>query len=79
MMRSKPKEVIEAISSLLSSTHPDDVISGELAELVGFEDIELVAGLLASRSYFVDTVSKMINRIAFQSLTSPSCLGGNKL
>lgn len=62
-MRSKPKEVVEAISGLLSSTRLDDAISGELADLVGFEDIELVAGLLTSRSYFVNAVS-IINRIA---------------
>jgi antiviral helicase SLH1 len=67
-MRSKPKEVIEAISDLLSSTHPDDAISGELADLVGFEDIELVADLLTSRSYFVNAVSIAINRIASMHL-----------
>lgn len=61
---SKPKAVVEAISSLLSNTRPDDAISGELADLVGFEDIELVAELLTSRSYFVDAVSVAINLIA---------------
>jgi hypothetical protein len=64
-MCSKPKAVVEDISSLLSSTRPDDAISGELADLVGFEDIELVAELLTSRSYFVDAVSVAINFIAF--------------
>lgn len=56
-LSSKPKEVLEHISGILSTTLPDDVISGELADLVGFDDIEIVAELLASRSYFVDALS----------------------
>jgi antiviral helicase SLH1 len=57
MMRSKPKEVLEHIYGIMSTTLPDDVISGELADLVGFDDIEIVAELLASRSSFVNAVS----------------------
>jgi antiviral helicase SLH1 len=56
-LSSKPKEVLEHIYGILLTTLPDDVISGELADLVGFDDIEIVAESLASRSYFVNAVS----------------------
>ena len=74
-IRSKPKEILEAISRILSTSRPDEAISGELADVVGFEDIELVAGLLTSRSYFMNSVSSdQMHRI--QLLTLPSCLDG---
>ncbi|KIK48682.1 hypothetical protein CY34DRAFT_578993 [Suillus luteus UH-Slu-Lm8-n1] len=57
-LSSKPKEVLEHISAILSTTLPDNAISGDLADLVGFDDIEIVADLLASRSYFVNALSE---------------------
>ncbi|KAG1785198.1 uncharacterized protein HD556DRAFT_1314460 [Suillus plorans] len=45
---SKPKGVLEHISGILSTTLPNDAVSGELADLVGFDDIKIVAELLAS-------------------------------
>jgi antiviral helicase SLH1 len=78
ILRSKPKGVVEAISGLLSSTRPDDAISSELADLVGFEDIELVTELLTSRSYFVNAVSVATTSRHIQSLTLPSYPDGNK-
>ncbi|KAG2146706.1 Sec63-domain-containing protein [Suillus clintonianus] len=66
---SKPKEVQEEISGILSTTLPDDVISSGLADLVGFDDIDIVAGLLASRSYFVNALSGR-DRTTFESSTS---------
>ncbi|OJA16987.1 hypothetical protein AZE42_00549 [Rhizopogon vesiculosus] len=68
-LSSKPKGVVEAISALLSSTRPDDAISGELADLVGFEDIELVTELLTSRPYFVNALSGWERMIGERSAT----------
>ncbi|KAG1755822.1 Sec63-domain-containing protein [Suillus lakei] len=62
-LSSKPKEVLEAISGILSTTLPDDAISSELAELIGFDDIEIVAELLASS--YLDG-----KRTTFESSTS---------
>ncbi|KAG1753916.1 Sec63-domain-containing protein [Suillus paluster] len=56
-LSSKPKEVLEAISDILSTTRTNEAISSELADLVGFDDIELVAGLLTFRSYFMNALS----------------------
>ncbi|KAG1879262.1 uncharacterized protein F5891DRAFT_1254141 [Suillus fuscotomentosus] len=52
---SKPQEV-----SSMHATLPDDAISGELADLVGFDDIEIVAELLASRSYFLNVCRSVV-------------------
>lgn len=68
-LASKPQEVLEHISGILSTTLPDDAISGELADLVGFDDIEIVAELLASRSYFVNVLSGR-DRTTFENSTS---------
>ncbi|KAG1806935.1 Sec63-domain-containing protein [Suillus plorans] len=68
-LSSKPREVLEHISGILSTTLPDDAISGELADLVGFDDIEIVAELLASRSYFVNVLSGR-DRTTFENSTS---------
>jgi hypothetical protein len=50
-VRSNPNHetLIPAILSLLSSSDVNDVISGQLAELVGFENLDLVMELLENR------------------------------
>lgn len=50
--------VLGTLHSTLASSRPNDDISGELAELVGFDDIELVMELLDNRTYAVQEVSK---------------------
>lgn len=42
--------MLENLSSILSSNRPDDAISGEIAEIVGFDDIEFVMEILNQRS-----------------------------
>ncbi|KAG2077544.1 Sec63-domain-containing protein [Suillus decipiens] len=74
-LSSKPKEVLEHIYSILSTTLPDDAISGELADLVGFDDIEIVAELLASRSYLVDALPGKDKR-TFEGSTSEKAKTG---
>ena len=44
------------IRSLLSSKSSDDVISIELAELLGFEDIELVSEIISRRAETMNEV-----------------------
>lgn len=74
-LSSKPKEVLEHISAILSTTLPDNAISGELADLVGFDDIEIVEELLASRSYFVNALSER-DRTTRESPTSEKAKTG---
>jgi len=44
----------ESVTSILQSNRPDEIISSELAELIGFEDIDLVMGLIHNRSKLVE-------------------------
>ena len=44
----------ESVAGILQSKRPDDDISSELAELLGFEDIDLVMGLMHNRSKLVE-------------------------
>lgn len=48
---------LEPLHSLLSSSRPDDEISGELAELVGFDNIDLSMQLLANRHEAAQQIS----------------------
>jgi len=50
---------LEPLLSTLSSDRRDEDISAELAELIGFEDIELVMEIIHNRSMFVEAVSKL--------------------
>ncbi|KAK0190875.1 hypothetical protein F5146DRAFT_1046121 [Armillaria mellea] len=54
----KPHGPSIAISllSVLSSDRPSDQISGELADIVGFDDIDLVVKILNNRDAFVQEV-----------------------
>jgi len=49
-----------ALHLALSSSRPDDDISGDIAELVGFDDIELVMEILDNRALIVQEVSGMV-------------------
>ena len=51
------KPLLATLRSTLSSHQPNDDISGDLAELVGFDDIELVMEILDNRAFIVQEVS----------------------
>jgi antiviral helicase SLH1 len=44
----------ESVTTILQSKRSDDDISAELAELLGFEDVELVTELIHNRSQLVE-------------------------
>ena len=46
--------MLDSVRSILSSGRPDDAISGELAELLGFDELELVSDILSNRSQFFE-------------------------
>lgn len=46
--------IFDSVRLTLSSGRPDDVISGELAELLGFDELELVSDILSNRSQFLE-------------------------
>ena len=46
--------MLDSVRSILSSGRPDDAISGELAELLGFDELELVSEILSNRSQLFD-------------------------
>jgi len=49
--------VAEPVMAILQSKRPDDDISAELAELLGFEDIDLVMELIHNRSQIVEQLA----------------------
>lgn len=52
------------IHSVLSSPRPNDAISEELLDLIGFDDIELVMEVLDQRASFTDEVSLLESRLS---------------
>jgi antiviral helicase SLH1 len=44
--------MLDSVRSILSSGRPDDAISGELAELLGLDNLELVTEILCNRGQF---------------------------
>ena len=44
--------MLDSVRLILSSGRPDDAISGELAELLGFDQLEFVSEILSNRSQF---------------------------
>lgn len=52
--------MLESVRSILSSGRPDDAISGELAELLGFDELDLVSDILSNRSQFFE-LQRVIN------------------
>ncbi|KAI0082569.1 Sec63-domain-containing protein [Panus rudis PR-1116 ss-1] len=59
---SKPNivAVLSSLMSTLSSSRPDEVISEELAETIGFDEIELVMEILANRQQVAKEVSEYL-------------------
>lgn len=56
--------LVPALYALLSSQDPDDAISEQMAELLGFEHLDLVMDLLASR----DVAKRTVRSLNFFSL-----------
>jgi antiviral helicase SLH1 len=46
--------MLGSVRSILSSGRPDDTISGELAELLGFDELDLVTDILSNRNQFLE-------------------------
>jgi len=46
--------MLDSVRSILSSGRPDDAISGELVELLGFDELELISDILSNRSQFFE-------------------------
>jgi len=44
--------MLDSVRSILFSGRPDDAIPGELVELLGFDELELVSEILSNRSQF---------------------------
>ena len=59
--------MLDSVRSILSSGRPDDVISGELAELLGFDELELVSDILANRGQFFEE-PRVVNEQTFVPL-----------
>jgi antiviral helicase SLH1 len=54
--KSNVEPLMAMLHSTLSSSRPNDDISGDIAELVGFDDIELVMEILDNRASIVQEV-----------------------
>lgn len=55
--------LLQPLNSLLSSSRPNDSISEELAEMIGFEEIELVMEILSERDSICQEVFTYSQRL----------------
>ena len=46
--------ILDSVRSILFSGRPDEAISGELAELLGFDELDLVSDILSNRNQFFE-------------------------
>ncbi|KAF9247180.1 Sec63-domain-containing protein [Melanogaster broomeanus] len=69
---SDSSHVLEVLADLLSSSRTNDAISTEVAELVGFDNIELVMELLESRSSAAKELSHYLYSRKHQNTTGAS-------
>ncbi|KAJ3550589.1 hypothetical protein NM688_g5040 [Phlebia brevispora] len=74
--------ILYPLSDILSSSKADDVISEELAELLGFEELELVTEVLGSRSKVAKELASYLHSSANEPIASSSAVvkrvDGNK-
>jgi antiviral helicase SLH1 len=56
--------VVTTLYSTLSSSRPKDEISGDIAELVGFDDIEFAMEILENRGAIVERVSESAKSVS---------------
>ena len=59
--------MLDSVRSILLSGQSDDAISGELAELVGFDELELVSSILSDRDQFFGE-PRVANELAINPL-----------
>ncbi|KDQ64891.1 hypothetical protein JAAARDRAFT_241300 [Jaapia argillacea MUCL 33604] len=59
---SKPniQQLLPTVQSILASSRPNEAISEELAEIIGFEDIELVMDILTNREWLASQAREII-------------------
>ncbi|KAF5393646.1 hypothetical protein D9757_000135 [Collybiopsis confluens] len=62
LQKSDRNYLLSSLHPVLSSARPDDDISGELAELIGFEEIELVMEIIRERKCLVEELPKLSTR-----------------
>ncbi|THH12262.1 hypothetical protein EW145_g150 [Phellinidium pouzarii] len=70
--------VVTSIRSILSSSKPDDVASIELAELIGFEQIELVSEIIADRRSSASRLEALLAEPMKPAYTPPGPSGKRK-
>lgn len=63
--------MLDSVRLILSSGRPDDAISVELAELLGFDELELVSDILSNRSQFFEE-PRAVNEPTLTPLPSKS-------
>ncbi|GLB33685.1 putative sec63 Brl domain containing protein [Lyophyllum shimeji] len=51
--------LLDSLHAILASTREDDVVSGEIAEIVGFDDIELVMDILSQRTSVAEELEQL--------------------
>ncbi|KNZ73815.1 Putative helicase mug81 [Termitomyces sp. J132] len=54
--------LLDSIRTIISSNREDDVISGELAEIIGFDDIDLVMDILKDRSAVAQELGELSSK-----------------
>ena len=53
------RDILPALSTILSSKDSDESISEQVLEVIGFDDIELVTEILADRTSIAQAVSNI--------------------
>ncbi|KAG6817216.1 hypothetical protein H0H87_011574 [Tephrocybe sp. NHM501043] len=61
LQKSDVQPLLGSIRAILSSNRGDDVISGELAEIIGFDDIDLVMDILKDRNIVAQELKSLSN------------------
>lgn len=64
--------VAEPVTAILQSKRPDDDISSELAELLGFENIDLIMELIYNRSQLVEQLAVRLS-FSVRCFVFPAC------
>lgn len=73
--------ILESVRSILSSGRPDDAISGDLAELLGFDELnlDLVTDILSNRSQFFEEPSAAMQGVAHATVSDPRSLAPDQV
>ncbi|PCH41279.1 Sec63-domain-containing protein [Wolfiporia cocos MD-104 SS10] len=71
LLKPELEPLLPSLSSILASSRPDEAISEELAEMIGFDKIELVMKILANRAAVVQEINNHLHKPS----TVPSPVG----